>query len=50
MVVDTEICGIKIGDQYPAHVMGIINFSPESFYGDSVVSPDSALETAQKNG
>lgn len=48
MVVDTEICGIKIGDRYPAHVMGIINFSPESFYGNSVISPDSALETALK--
>ncbi len=48
MVVDTDICGIKIGDRYPAHVMGIINFSPESFYGNSVISPDSALEIALK--
>lgn len=48
MVVDTEICGIKIGDQYPAHVMGIINFSPESFYGNSVINPDFALEIALK--
>lgn len=48
MVVDTDICGIKVGDRYPAHVMGIINFSPESFYGNSVVSPDSALEIALK--
>jgi dihydropteroate synthase len=48
MVVDTNICGIKIGDQYPAHVMGIINFSPESFYGNSVISLDSALEIALK--
>ena len=48
MVVDTEICGIKVGDRYPAHVMGIINFSPESFYGNSAIKPDSALEIAMK--
>lgn len=48
MVVDTDICGIKVGDRYPAHVMGIINFSPESFYGNSVINPDYALEIALK--
>ncbi len=48
MVVDTDICGMKLGDQYPSHVMGIINLSPESFYESSVVSPDSALEIALK--
>ncbi len=48
MVVDTDICGIKVGDQYPSHVMGVINLSPESFYESSVVSPDSALEIALK--
>ncbi len=48
MVVDTDICGIKVGDRYPAHVMGIINLSPESFYESSIVSPDSALEIALK--
>lgn len=48
MVVDTDICGMKVGDRYPSHVMGIINLSPESFYESSVVSPDSALEIAQK--
>ena len=48
MVVDTDICGIKVGDRYPSHVMGIINLSPESFYESSVVSPDSALEIALK--
>lgn len=48
MVVDTDICGMKVGDQYPSHVMGIINLSPESFYENSVVNPDSALEIAQK--
>lgn len=48
MVVDTTICGLKIGDRYPSHVMGIINLSPESFYKNSVISPESALEIAQK--
>jgi dihydropteroate synthase len=48
MVVDTDICGIKIGDRYPSHVMGIINFSPESFYGNSVINSDFALEVALK--
>jgi len=48
MVVDTDICGIKVGDRYPAHVMGVINLSPESFYESSVVSPDSALDVALK--
>lgn len=46
MVVDTTICGLKIGDRYPAQVMGILNLSPESFYKGSVVSPDQVLETA----
>ncbi|MDQ1252842.1 MAG: dihydropteroate synthase, partial [Euryarchaeota archaeon] len=48
MVVDTNICGIKVGDRYPSHVMGVINLSPESFYEGSVVSSDSALEVALK--
>ncbi|HIH94410.1 TPA: dihydropteroate synthase [Methanosarcina acetivorans] len=48
MVVDTDICGLKVGDQYPAHVMGIINLSPESFYEGSVTSPESALDVARK--
>ncbi len=48
MVVDANICGIKVGDRYPSHVMGVINLSPESFYESSVVSPDSVLEVALK--
>lgn len=48
MVINTDICGIKVGDQYPAHVMGVINLSPESFYEGSVISPESALEVARK--
>ncbi|WP_048158747.1 dihydropteroate synthase [Methanosarcina sp. WWM596] len=48
MVVNTDICGLKVGDQYPAHVMGVINVSPESFYKGSISSPESALEVARK--
>jgi dihydropteroate synthase len=48
MVINTDICGIKVGDQYPAHVMGVINLSPESFYEGSVINPGSALEVARK--
>ncbi len=48
MVVDTDICGIKVGDRYPAHVMGVVNLSPESFYESSVVNPDSALDVSLK--
>ncbi|WP_410507377.1 dihydropteroate synthase [Methanosarcina hadiensis] len=48
MVINTDICGIKVGDQYPPHVMGVINLSPESFYEGSVVNPEFALEVARK--
>jgi len=48
MVINTDICGIKVGDQYPAHVMGVINLSPESFYEGSVIDPEFALEVARK--
>ncbi|MGB9929758.1 MAG: dihydropteroate synthase [Methanosarcina sp.] len=48
MVIDADICGIKVGNNYPPHVMGVINLSPESFYENSVASPDSVLEIALK--
>ena len=48
MVVDADICGIKVGDRYPSKIMGVINLSPESFYENSVVSQDSVLEIALK--
>ena len=48
MVVDADICGIKLGDRYPSHIMGVINLSPESFYESSVVSQDSVLDIALK--
>lgn len=34
---------INIGDQFPVHLMGIINLSPESFYKESYISPENIL-------
>ncbi|MDI3539121.1 MAG: dihydropteroate synthase [Methanolobus sp.] len=48
MVVDVDICGLKIGDGHPVRLMGVINLSKESFYKGSVVSTDSVLEVARK--
>jgi dihydropteroate synthase len=48
MVVDVDICGLKVGDEHPVRLMGIINLSKESFYKGSVVSNDSLLDVAQK--
>lgn len=48
MVVDVDICGLKIGDRHPVRLMGVINLSRESFYKDSVVSTDSVLGVARK--
>ena len=48
MVVDVDICGLKVGDEHPVRLMGVINLSKESFYKGSVVSNDSLLDVAQK--
>ncbi|MEZ5334325.1 MAG: dihydropteroate synthase [Methanolobus sp.] len=48
MVVDVDICGLKVGDEHPVRLMGIINLSKESFYKGSVVGNDSLLDVAQK--
>ncbi|MDI3485795.1 MAG: dihydropteroate synthase, partial [Methanolobus sp.] len=48
MVVDVDICSLKVGDEHPVRLMGIINLSKESFYKGSVVSNDSLLDVAQK--
>jgi dihydropteroate synthase len=48
MVVDVDICGLKVGDEHPVRLMGIINLSKESFYKGSVVSNDSLIDVAQK--
>ncbi|NYT19145.1 MAG: dihydropteroate synthase [Methanosarcinales archaeon] len=48
MVVDVDICGLKIGDDHPVRLMGVINLSRESFYKGSVVDTDSVLDVARK--
>ncbi|MEL4306107.1 dihydropteroate synthase [Methanococcoides sp. LMO-2] len=48
MVVDVDICGLKIGDDHPVRLMGVINLSRESFYKGSVVDTDSVLDVAQR--
>ncbi len=48
MVVDVDICGLKVGDRHPVHLMGVMNLSRESFYKGSVVKGDALLEVAHK--
>ena len=48
MSFETEICGLKIGDRHPPHVMGILNVSPESFFAGSVRTDAAVLKTARE--
>ncbi|MHA1519251.1 MAG: dihydropteroate synthase [Promethearchaeota archaeon] len=46
MVVIQQSLGssqLVIGDQYPVQLMGIINLSPESFFKESYISPETLL-------
>ncbi len=47
-MIDKAIAGLKVGDNQPVRVMGVINLSRESFYKGSVVSADSVREAALK--
>jgi dihydropteroate synthase len=47
-VIEKTIAGLKVGDNQPVRVMGVINLSSESFYKGSVVLPDSVLDSARK--
>ncbi len=47
-MIDKTIAGLKVGDNQPVRVMGVINLSKESFYSGSVVRADSVLESALK--
>ncbi|MFX1275506.1 MAG: dihydropteroate synthase [Promethearchaeota archaeon] len=40
---------LKIGDNHPTIIMGVLNLSPESFYRGSVYEKPQALEKATKN-
>jgi dihydropteroate synthase len=46
MFVDADICGLKVGDEHPVRIMGVLNLSQESFYKSSVVNIDSILNKA----
>jgi dihydropteroate synthase len=46
MFVDADICGLKVGDEHPVRIMGVLNLSQESFYKSSVVNMDSILDKA----
>lgn len=47
-MIDKTIAGLKVGDNQPVRVMGVINLSRESFYSGSVVNKDSVLDAALK--
>ncbi|MGQ9469301.1 MAG: dihydropteroate synthase [Nitrososphaerales archaeon] len=49
MVILSDLAGIKIGDEHPVRIMGVINVSPESFYKGSVrTTPDGIVSLAKK--
>lgn len=44
-----ELGGIEVGDGHPVAIIGVLNLSPESFYGGSVVrGPAQAVEQAKR--
>lgn len=45
-MIEKTIAGLKVGDNQPVRVMGVINLSRESFYKGSVFSGDSVLDAA----
>ena len=47
-MIDKTIAGLKVGDNQPVRVMGVINLSKESFYSGSVVRADYVLNAAEK--
>jgi len=47
-VIEKTIAGLKVGDDQPVRIMGVINLSKESFYKNSVVSPVHVREAALK--
>ncbi len=47
-MIDKTIAGLKVGDNQPVRIMGVINLSKESFYSGSVVDEDSVQDAALK--
>jgi len=48
MTINVTISGLRIGDQHPVRIMGVINLSTESFYKQSVVEPNLLIQTAEQ--
>lgn len=47
-MIEKTIAGLKVGDNQPVRIMGVINLSKESFYRNSVVSPVHVRDAALK--
>ncbi|HLB70271.1 MAG: dihydropteroate synthase [Candidatus Methanoperedens sp.] len=47
-MIESTIAGLKVGDDQPVRVMGVINLGSESFYKSSVVEQNSVLDAALK--
>jgi dihydropteroate synthase len=47
-VIEKTIAGLKVGDDQPVRIMGVINLSKESFYKNSVVSSQNVYDAALK--
>ncbi len=47
-MIEKTIAGLKVGDDQPVRIMGVINLSKESFYKNSVVSSSNVLDAAIK--
>jgi len=47
-VIEKTIAGLKVGDDQPVRIMGVINLSKESFYKNSVVSSQNVHAAALK--
>ncbi len=45
-MIEKTIAGLKVGDDQPVRIMGVINLGSESFYKGSVVQADSVLSAA----
>ncbi len=49
MAIFSDLAGVKIGDEHPVRIMGVINVSPESFYKGSVrTSPSEIAKLAKR--
>ena len=47
-MIEKTIAGLKVGDDQPVRIMGVINLSKESFYKNSVVSTQNVHDAALK--